>query len=401
MKYNFTTDISAAQHDAYVQTHPLCNLLQSSNWAKVKDNWSSIYAGVRENDQLVVSAMILIKPLPLSFCMFYIPRGPVLDYENQEVLDYFLEQLKKLAKEKHCIYITMDPALHCNDYLLKEVNENRYPIAQQTIHCFRGKGAVFKGYTKTIDDTIQPRYHANVYACDDFYDSLPKATKKNLGIVEKKKIIIEQCGAEAVSKFAHVMQFTEERKNIQLRGESYFYKIMQAYGENAKIILAKIPLKELYEETKQRFDKNEEDIACCPENAKKKRFTLEELHVSLTREVHDLSVLQEKHGDYVYAAGALVVAYGKTAEILYAGMDDTFKRYMAPYATFYTCMTWSFDKGCRWCNMGGIEGDFKDGLTKFKANFNPVINEFIGEFDLPIHKLLYRGAMKALDMRKK
>ena len=40
--------------------------------------------------------------------------------------------------------------------------------------------------------------------------------------------------------------------------------------------------------------------------------------------------------------------------------------------------------------MGGVEGDLADGLTKFKANFNPYINEFIGEFDLPVNRLLYR-----------
>ena len=30
------------------------------------------------------------------------------------------------------------------------------------------------------------------------------------------------------------------------------------------------------------------------------------------------------------------------------------------------------------CNMGGLEGSLNDGLIKFKANFNPTINEFIG-----------------------
>lgn len=401
MNYKFVTNITPMEHDAFVSKHPLCNLLQSSSWADVKDNWKSIIVGVKQDDQLVASAMILIKPLPLSLCMFYIPRGPILDYENQHLLSYFLKALKTYAKKQHCVYITMDPALHCNDYTLKEANENRYPIINEVIHCFRGHGAIFKGFTKSIDDTIQPRYHANVYACEDFESTLTKSTRKNLNITQKKMLEVLFCGEEVVSDFAKIMQFTEERKQIQLRGEGYFRNIMRSYGEDARIVLVKLPLKKLYDETQKRFDKNEDDLKQCPENAKKKRFTLEELQASLTREVRDLKELCEEHGDEIYIAGALVVKYGETAEILYAGMNDTFKRYMAPYASFYNCMTWSFSKGCTSCNMGGIEGDFNDGLTTFKANFNPIINEYIGEFDLPVRNMMYRGAMQLLRMRKR
>lgn len=401
MNYKFVTNITTMEHDAFVSKHPLCNLLQSSNWASVKDNWKSTIVGVKEKDHLVASAMILIKQLPFTLCMFYIPRGPILDYENQPLLSYFLTALKAYAKKQHCIYITVDPGLHCNDYTLKDINENRYPITNEVIHCFRGHGAIFKGFTKSIDDTIQPRYHANVYACDDFETTLPKSTRKNLTIAQKKMLEVKLYGEDAVSDFARIMQLTEERKHIQLRGEGYFRKIMQAYGEEARIVLVKLPLKKLYEETQKRFDQNEDDLTACPENAKKKRFTLEELQTSLHREVSDLKMLFEEHGDEIYVAGALVVKYGETAEILYAGMNDTFKRYMAPYTSFYNCITWSFSKGCTSCNMGGIEGDFNDGLTKFKANFNPMINEFIGEFDLPVRNIMYRGAMQLLRMRKR
>lgn len=51
--------------------------------------------------------------------------------------------------------------------------------------------------------------------------------------------------------------------------------------------------------------------------------------------------------------------------------------------------------------MGGIDGDFKDGLSQFKSNFNPVIREYIGEFDLPIHKIMYAAANKLLPSIKK
>lgn len=197
------------------------------------------------------------------------------------------------------------------------------------------------------------------------------------------------------------MHCTEERKNIHLRDQEYFQRLMEIYGEDAVIFLAKLPLRKLYEDTKQRYEQNERDLAKCPENAKKKRFTLEELHASLSREVKELHENLERDGDIAVVSGALCVKFGPTAEILYAGMDERYKRYMAPYASFYSCMTWSFEKGCRWSNMGGIEGSLKGGLTKFKANYNPTINEFIGEFDLPVYKSLYALSQWAMKQRKK
>ncbi|WP_462289643.1 peptidoglycan bridge formation glycyltransferase FemA/FemB family protein, partial [Holdemanella biformis] len=56
--------------------------------------------------------------------------------------------------------------------------------------------------------------------------------------------------------------------------------------------------------------------------------------------------------------------------------------------------------GCSWSNMGGVEGTLDDGLTKFKDNFNPTINEFIGEFDIPVYPFMYRLTQKAYKILK-
>ena len=107
------------------------------------------------------------------------------------------------------------------------------------------------------------------------------------------------------------------------------------------------------------------------------------------------------HGKKVYICGTLSVMFGNTAEVLYAGMDDAFKRYMAPYLTWYHTIQACFDRGFEWCNMGGIEGSLDGGLTKFKSNFHPTILEYVGEFDFPVNKLLFKASQIAFKLRKK
>lgn len=397
----FFTNITPQEHDEFVKAHPLCNLLQSSRWALVKDNWDHEIVGVKEDGRLVASALVLIKRLPLSFSILYTPRGPIMDYENDALVHFFFDHMKHFAHQHHAVYLNMDPAIHCNDYTIDQANEERNEASQRIIHRLSRENAQFKGFTKAIDETIQPRYHANVYACENFKEQLPKSAKKALNIAAKKLLEVEYCDAQAVDEFAAIMHHTEERKQIALRGAAYFRKLMEAYGEDAVIVLVWIPLKKLYEDTKYRLDEAQKALSQCPENAKKKRFTLEEQLASYSRETQELQEHIRAFGDRVIGAGALCVKFGVTAELLYAGMDETYKRYMAPYLSFYSCMEWSFERGCTSCNMGGIEGDLKGGLTKFKANFRPVIQEYIGEFAIPYHKFLYRIAMKALARRKK
>ena len=70
------------------------------------------------------------------------------------------------------------------------------------------------------------------------------------------------------------------------------------------------------------------------------------------------------------------------------------------YKEYVENFKWAFERGCSWSNMGGVEGTLDDGLTKFKDNFNPTINEFIGEFDIPVYPIMYRLTQKAYKILK-
>ncbi len=54
-----------------------------------------------------------------------------MDYKDKELVQYYFDQLKKLAKKDHCIFIKFDPAIHVNDYdsflILKETNRRTNP----------------------------------------------------------------------------------------------------------------------------------------------------------------------------------------------------------------------------------------------------------------------------------
>jgi serine/alanine adding enzyme len=397
--YEFKIGITANEHDAFVENHPLCNLLQSSSWAKVKDNWGSEIVGVYENGTLIASSLVLIKSLPLGFTMLYTPRGPVMDYTNQELVAYFMTELKKFGKKKRALFVKMDPAVHYKDFYLEEEQQVNAEAAK-IIEVIKNSGAKHQGLTMAMDATIQPRFQANIYREDFSEEQLSKSTKKMIKTAEKKGVVVKSGGAELIPEFAHVIELTTERQQISLRNGDYFKKLLAIYPQQSFIMLAQVNLKERYEEVKERYEKNQTALANLKENQVKKRHNLEELDFSLTRELDELKENIAHSGDMATIAGALAITFGTTSEILYAGMDERYKRYMPAYLTWHDAIEECFNRGCQSCNMGGLEGSLSDGLLKFKSNFNPTINEFIGEFDLPVNNVLFKASEYAYKLRK-
>lgn len=400
--YRFVEQVDPKEHDAFIAAHPLCNLLQTSDWAKVKDNWDHAIVGVRAGEQLVASALVLIKQLPLHFTMMYVPRGPVMDYHNKELTVVFLQGLQRWAKRYHCLFIKMDPGIHYRDYLIEEQETAEVHAGMKEIlENLRAAGAIHQGFTTYIKESIQPRYQANVYACEDFDASLPRHTRRLIKDALKRNVEAVRVGEERLDEFADVVALTEKRKHVSLRNREYFHQLMEIYQEDCYLFLAEVDVRAMLEGLYEQRRENDAQLAQLKEGAPKKKRRLEDIHRSLARDIAEFEEIVREYPQRTVIAGVLSIKVGDTLEMLYAGMNERFKKFMPQYYLYTEIMKYAFANGCRYANMGGVEGDLQDGLTKFKANFHPHINEFIGEFDLPVNRVLYHASQKAYAIRKK
>ena len=178
---------------------------------------------------------------------------------------------------------------------------------------------------------------------------------------------------------------------------------METYPEGGVIFLAQCNVYKLAQAAKEKEQSVLKELEVLPENAKKKKRRLEDQLRSAQKDVKEFEEVLNEFGHEdkeINIAGILSIQYGNTCEMLYAGMDERFKKFMPQYKEYVENFKWAFDRGCQWSNMGGVEGTLDDGLTKFKDNFNPIINEFIGEFDLPVNKILYPFAHKTYNYLK-
>lgn len=397
--YKFETGINEKEYEEFALNHPLYNLLQSSKWSEIKTSWGNEKVGLYKNDKLVGAASILIKRLPMGFTMMYIPRGPLLTYENRDEVVFFMKELKKWASKKRCLFVKMDPGIHINDYKIEDANEERYDVSE-ILDNMSAAGTKHLGYPKTISDAIQARYQANVYKKDNFVNELPNRTKRMIKNATKRDVQIARYDASHMKKFSDLVELTEERQHVNLRSKEYFDLLMNTYGDDCWLYLATLNIKDNLENSKKDKIQNDKDLAETKEESRKRRNTLIEKGESIDKYIEEFTEYYNKYGETAAIAGALSIRYGNTIEVLYAGMNDDFKKLMPQYYLYADMMETAFENGVEFVNMGGVEGTLDDGLTRFKANFDPMINEFIGEFDLPT-SILYPIGKKAFEMYRK
>ncbi|EHG12973.1 aminoacyltransferase [Streptococcus intermedius] len=398
--YTYKIGISAQEHDDFVKHSSQTNLLQSASWAKVKDNWDNERIGFYKNNQLIASASILIKPLPLSMTMLYIPRGPIMDYQDQELLDFVLTSLKKFAKTKKALFIKFDPSLFLVQNQSGEERQDN-PKTLDLINNLQKAGAIWLGRTELLDETIQPRFQANIYKDNFSEELLSKSTRQAIRTARNKGIQVQFGGSELLDDFSALMKKTENRKSIHLRGQDYYQKLLDTYPEHSYITLASINLNERLESLQVQKSKSEKEASKFTEKTKPGKIENNKQEQKRLQEEMDFLAEKMTQGAItVPLSGTLVLEYGTTSENIYAGMDEEYRRYQPAILTWYETAKHAFERGANWQNMGGVENDLDGGLYHFKSKFNPTIEEYAGEFNLPTNPL-YHLSNIAYTLRKK
>ncbi|WP_195550004.1 aminoacyltransferase [Streptococcus australis] len=398
--YTYKIGITAEEHDEFVKTSPQTNLLQSSDWAKIKDNWGNERLGVYQDHKLVAVASILIQPLPLGFTMLYIPRGPIMDYQNSELVAFMLQSIKTYAKSKRAVFAKFDPSLFLRKGLIgQEVKDQEATLA--IIQSLKECGAEWVGRTEDMGETIQPRFQANIYKEYFTEDQLSKSTKQAIRTARNKGVEVIFGGTELLDEFAALMKKTEARKGIHLRGRDYYEKLLTTYAGQSYITLSRINLAQRLASLKEQLEKNQAEASRFNEKTKPGKIDNNRQEKErLEEEIQFLHQELKAGQEIVSLSGTLTLEFGGTSENVYAGMDENFRRYQPAILTWYETAQHAFDRGATWQNMGGVENQLDGGLYHFKSKFNPMIEEFVGEFNLPT-SMLYPLVNKAYQLRKK
>ena len=406
MKYIFKTNIDKKEFDNFVENYPSTTFMQTTKWSQVKKSWNPDYVGLYEKDKLICTAMVLKRKLFLNKYLLYIPRGFVIDYTDKKLLNVFIDELKNYAKKNNVISIKIDPFICFSEDNIQKIKKKKEiesrndfsKLSKEVHNNLLELGFKHEGYKKEVNAYIQPRYTMAIplksnegksYSEEELRMNMPKGTRSYIGSYQEKRGVefSYSINKEDIKDLVSVLKSTESRQHVSLRDEKYFNLIMDSFKDECVLFFAHVNLDKYIEFLKQDTKENES----------KKEFNDEQM--KLAKE------LKKKYGKRPLAGATLVIMPTckngiKTASFLYAGTNtEILPSLKITNGLMFYRLTYALNKGCDYCDLGGVDGSLEDHLSTFKSKFNPNVLELIGEYTLVINKFyngLFNLAMKIL-----
>lgn len=330
---------NAAEFDSFVRSHPKGHMMQTSAWGKVKKEWEWVGFICRDNGGNIKGVCaVILRQIPMTpFKMMYAPRGPVCDLGDLDTVRALLGAARDygIKNKAYTFKIDTDTLASNTEYIdaLKDMGFN-----------FKEHGTGF--------DTIQARYifRLNVEGKteEEVMASFHPKTRYNTRLAARMGVTVEIKGIEACEEFHELMLITGERDSFATRDTSYFERIMNAFGDDARIYLAKYEGKTI--------------------------------------------------------AGALDVHCGDKVWYVYGASSNEYRNVMPNYLVQWEMIRWAIAEGCRYYDFRGGYPDENNplhGIFKFKKGFCNDYMELMGEADLIINKFGYEAVGLAQKAAKK
>jgi peptidoglycan pentaglycine glycine transferase (the first glycine) len=214
-----------AEWDAFVANHPHGSILQTTNWARLKNRfgWTSHRVWMRQEGQLVAGAQVLFRSAAAGLVkMAYVPHGPLVNWDDDEQVTILLNQIDQAVYEKGASILKIEPLLW----------QNEMTAAQWQAICQRHN-------LLPDSDTIQPPNTVMVDlrpSPDDILAQMKQKTRYNIRLAAKKDVTVRQGSLKDIPAFNKLMRQTGERDQFGVHTPMYYhaaFEIFQPMGQVA------------------------------------------------------------------------------------------------------------------------------------------------------------------------
>lgn len=396
----FIREMSLAEFKEFANTHFIGNFHESINYALIKAEEGFEYEFIAYGaDDIVGAALILYKKIG-SVYFGYSPRGFLIDYSNDYLLEDFTNKIKEYYKNRNFAFIKINPEIAIaklnKDTMNFEYNENYKIIDMLTKN----------GYKKLKNnmnfEALLPRVNAIIKLGGYDYNNLSKNTRNKVKKGIRKGLILEKANPDKLNIF---YKFIKNKIN---RDEYYYNDFYNVFSKtlDVDLMLVKVDYKaflinaqEAYnEELRRNASFNNKLITNNNANAINAKMNSDKALLSYKNDIAEASK-NLNTGLETYVAGALVIKHQNRVIIQISGFNKAMSRFSPNYFLYYALIKY-YQQEYKYLDLNGITADLSKenhyyGLNRFKMGFNPDVYEYIGEFDLVIDEKQYEKLLKS------
>lgn len=402
----FVENIDRESYITFTDNHLKSHFLQSYAWGqfckRVKGQIPYYVGLMDDQNNLVASALILLKKTPFGYSYGYCPRGFILDYSNLDLINEFTSYLKQFMKDKKIIYIKFNPDISYQD-IDEDANpvdggDNNYKLYEYMLSL----GYKHTGFYKLYEGN-QPRYTFRIDLNRSWEEIESKMSKSFLKSVKRSEIYdFEIDNNSFVNDFYRLIQCNSSKDDFDAHNLNY-YKIFTEELEKENLVKyfnISIKPKELV----IKFTREIENLKLELEKNKKRATDINNQISKLEKDIGVLNTLQDEK----VVICSLICTYTKNrAWSMFIGSDEIANLTFAVTRSYYEAIKDAYNQKYVFFDLFGTPGDphttYKNlaKLHDFKRKFGDKYIEFIGEFDLISNKFLYKLLPISLSVYRK
>ena len=389
-------ELTEKEYQKFWEKHPLKTFLSAVEIGKLREEsgWKTHFVGVKEKEKVVAAAMLLSHKRHFGRYEFYSPRGFLLDYENEKLLQFFVSEVKKYIKEKKGYVVRIDPYVIYKerdiDGNIVEGGEDHSKVVEHLqklgFHKVPTKNKEQVGWMFSLDLKGKSE--------EQILKEMKSNTRNTIRKTEKIGITVNEIGYDELDRFQSIMEETSQRKGFSNRKLSYYQKMYELFHEKqeVKFFITELNLKE-YEERLENEKKEKEEklnhLSDAKYNEGEKKNLENEIN-SITKRMEDAkSIRKEKNTDIITLSGSMFMLIQPEVIYLSSGNYEEFLKFNSQYLIQWELIKYGIQNGFQKHNFYGIPEEInthpKDyGIYEFKRGFNGYVEELIGEFELPI-----------------
>lgn len=389
-------EIDEKEYKKFWENHPLKTFLSAPEISKLrkKSNWETYYVGVKKDNKLIAATMLLSHKRHFGKNEFYSPRGYLLDFNNQELVNFFTKALKKFVKEKNGYIFRVDPYLI---YKERDIDGN---IVEGGVDNSKVVDNLKKlGFRRVLSKNLEQvswmfSLDLENKSEEEILKEMKPGTRNKIRKTEKYGIEVNEISYDELDRFQAIMEETSKRKGFSNRKLSYYQDMYKLFHdkEEVKFFITELNLGKyaegLEEEKKVREDKLNSLTDAKYNDGAKKNLTNE--IESITKRIDDAkNIIKEKESDVITLSGSMFMLIQPEVIYLSSGNYEEFLKFDSQYLIQWELIKYGIKHNFKKHNFYGIPENInthpKDyGIYEFKRGFNGYVEELIGEYELPI-----------------
>ena len=394
-------ELTEKEYQKFWENHPLKTFLSAPKIAKLreKSNWKSYFVGVKENKKVVAAALLLSHKRKFNVNEFYSPRGFLLDYNNKELLSFFVEKVKEFAKSKNGYILRIDPYVI---YKQRDINGDIVEGGEDNSHVVEQLTSL--GFKKVKTENMEQvgwmfSLGLEGKTEEQILKEMKPNTRNTIRKAEKLGITMTELSYDELDRFQNIMEETGERKNFAVRNVEYFQNMYNLFHESneVKYYVTELNLKEYTKRLNDEIKEKEEKLSNLGDakyNDGQRKNISSEIE-SLKKRIDDAKEIMNKtNKDIITLSGSMFILIDPEIIYLSSGNYEEYMRFNSQYLIQWELIKYGIKNNFKKHNFYGIPANINEhpkdyGIYEFKKGFNGYVEELIGEFELPLKKEYY------------